>query len=158
VHSLRRYQRTWTFPREGLAGMNFLIWLYNIDSWHLGLLIIGGIVAISDLGMLLTRRWVAQHWAPENNIVGLFLSAVGVVYAVLLAMVAVAVWENFNHVQNLVTEEASEVLNLFRDVEGLPTETRERVRSHLRDYVEVVIADEWPTMQLGQSTRATLPI
>ncbi len=129
--------------------------LYNLNTWVLAILIIAPIVGLSNGAMLLTRRWVRAHWADSREAISYFFTAVGTIYAVLLAMIAVAAWENYSQMDELVTQEASEALNVFRDVEGMPRPIREKVRGLLLEYVRVVMEEEWPEMNQGRPTQTS---
>ena len=129
--------------------------LYDLPTWILAIVIIGPIVGLSNGAMLLTRHWVRRHWADSREAVSYFFTGVGTIYAVLLAMIAVAAWENYSQMDELVTHEASEALNVFRDVQGLPRPFRDRVRGLLAEYVRVVIEEEWPEMRRGHRTQAS---
>ena len=50
----------------------------------------------------------------------LILAIVGVIYAVLLAFIAVSTWESFNKSQDAAELEANMVDNLYVDSAGLP--------------------------------------
>jgi hypothetical protein len=135
-----------------------LIRLYSLSTPLLFLIIVGGVVGLSIGAMLLTRRWVHAKWAGSREVIGHFFAAVGTIYAVLLAMIAVAAWQNFSEAESFVTQEASEALNVFRDLQGLPRPFSSRVRGLLLDYVKVVIDVEWPAMNKGMKTRESDPI
>jgi hypothetical protein len=76
---------------------------------------------------------------------------VGVIYAVLLAFIAVAVWQNFAQVASLVQTEANLVGDLYRDTAALPDPTAAALRDSLFVYAEVVAQDEWPAMAGGHA-------
>jgi hypothetical protein len=132
-----------------------LLRLYDLNTWWLALLTVGVVVGLANGAMLLTRRWVRARWGDSREIVSYFFAGIGTIYAVLLAMIAVAAWQNYSDMGELVTQEASEALNIFRDVEGLPRPFRDKVRGLLLDYVRVVIDEEWPEMRRGRRTEAS---
>jgi hypothetical protein len=133
--------------------------MYKLPNWELGLLVISVFASVSLAGWFLTRSWTRSFRSQDNEIVGFFMSAVGTVYAVLLAMVAVASWNNYTQTEALVSREASLVGELFRDLEAYPQPSRDALRLRLRDYVNAVIDTEWPALQQGQDDpRAQLSI
>ena len=75
----------------------------------------------------------------------------GVIYAVLLAFIAVSTWENFNKTQDAAELEANMVDNLYVDSAGLPPKLAFSVCQHLREYVRLVIEKEWPAQQAGRT-------
>ena len=68
------------------------------------------------------------------------------IYAVLLAFIAVAVWEDFRKADALVQTEANLVGNLYRDTVGLPDPLATGLRHTLFVYAETVVQDEWPAL------------
>lgn len=85
--------------------------------------------------------------SQHNDLAGFVLAIVGVIYAVLLAFIAVAVWESYAEVGNLVQTEANMVDDLYRDTISLPPELALHLRKDLFDYTETVVQKEWPHME-----------
>jgi hypothetical protein len=135
------------------------IWLYQLPNWALGVLVSGFFTLMSLIGLTVIQRWVRTFEGQHNDLVGAFANAVGVIYAVLLAMIAVAAWTNYTTVGALVSEEADLVNSLFRDVEAYPVAERDGLRLLLREYVDTVINTEWPATQQGrENKRAALVV
>lgn len=128
-----------------------MIWLYHIPTWLLGVLVLSTFVLLSSLGLILTRGLAKRKIAEsDNDLANYFISAVGVFYALLVGLIAVAVWEQFSAVEDVVTEEAVAISELYRDLEGYPDADRDRLRGLLRDYLHHVIEVEWPAQQWGE--------
>src|SRR5471032_2538671 len=71
-------------------------WIYNHPTWIVGSVIVGLFVLLSCIGLAIVQRLVPVRLRlPHNDIVGFTIAVVGVVYAVLLAFIAVATWETF---------------------------------------------------------------
>ena len=81
--------------------------------------------------------------------------ATATLYAVLLAMIAVAAWANYSETESRVREEANIAGNLYRDAEGLPDAERVTTRRLLREYVTLVAEQEFPAMKQGERPNAT---
>lgn len=126
------------------------LWLYEIPTWTLGLLIVGSFVVFSFLGLLLTRPLVRRLGPPENDLANYFLSAVGVFYALLIGLIAVAVWEDFSATAAIASGEAVSISEMYRDLEGYASPERETLRAELKRYVQTVIDDEWPAQRRGE--------
>ncbi|WNG25026.1 DUF4239 domain-containing protein [Cystobacter fuscus] len=124
-----------------------MLWLYSIDSWLLCLIGVGLTLALGLIGMLLTRRWVHAHWSRSKDVVGFYLSATGVIYAVLLATIAVAAWQNYTQLELGVSQEANLVGNVYHDLEGYPEPARSQMRQALLEYTVAVISRDWPQMR-----------
>jgi hypothetical protein len=131
------------------------LWLYEIPTWTLGLLIVGSFAVFSVLGLLVTRPVLERFGPPHNDLANYFLSAVGVFYALLIGLIAVAVWEDFSSTESVASSEAVAISQMYRDLEGYPSPDREILRSELRRYVESVINVEWPQQQKGELPKTT---
>ncbi|HYE92903.1 MAG TPA: hypothetical protein VEA38_17870 [Terriglobales bacterium] len=104
-------------------------------------------------GCLLVHRYVPVGRRRLNNdVAGPLSSMVGIVYAVILAFVAIAVWEQFGAAEALVQREASAAGDIGRQAEGYPEPLRTQVKTAMRAYVESVISEEWPLQQRGRTT------
>jgi len=131
-------------------------WIYNHPTWLVGSLIVGLFVLISCIGLVIVHRLVpVKTRRSHNDIVGFTIAVVGVVYAVLLAFIAVATWETFRKSDNVVADEASYVGDVFRNTIGVPDDLARKLRGHLNEYIDVVIHQEWPAQQEGRLEEAS---
>ncbi len=129
-----------------------MLWLYDIPTWLLALLVISVFLAVSIGGLLFSRRHVTKWlvFSREiNEAVNFFGTAVAALYSVTLGLIAVAVWSNFSSVSNLVSKEASSIGVLYRDMGGYPEPLRSELRAKLRRYITFVIEKSWPLQQKG---------
>lgn len=128
-------------------------WLYhNLPTWLIGVVIIGGFVVTSVLGLLLFRRATTGRLRLNeemNNDIIFFASAIGVFYSLVAGLMAVAVWGNFAAVQDLVSQEASSIGALYRDVTSLPEPARSELQQQLREYNAFIIEQTWPAQRRG---------
>ena len=81
--------------------------------------------------------------------VGLALSSFFVLFGLLLGLVAVATYQNYSNVADLVDKEASSIGALYRDFGAYPEPIRDRLRDRLRDYTRYTIEDGWPLQRRG---------
>ncbi len=131
---------------------------FALDNWIVELpttLAIGAVVgisvALSLLGLVLVHFSVPHSIRrAHNQIAGSTIAVVGMIYAVLLAFIAVAVWEDFGKADALVQTEANLVGNLYRDTVGLPDPLATGLRHTLFIYAEIVVQDEWPALAAGR--------
>jgi hypothetical protein len=115
-------------------------------------MIVLGAVLASLLGLTCFHHFVPSELRrAHNDVAGFIIAIVGVIYAVLLAFIAVSTWENFNKAQDAAELEANMVDNLYIDCAGLPPKLAFTVRRHLRDYTRLVIDKEWPAQQAGRT-------
>ena len=106
---------------------------------------------VSALGLLVTH-WILPHAtrSAHNDVSGFISAAVGVIYAVLLAFVAIAIWQNFTQTGSQVQTEANLVGDLYRDTPAFPEPAATRLRHYLFVYAEIVVQDEWPALAAGR--------
>src|SRR5262249_14896873 len=109
-------------------------------------------IGLAELGLLPVRALVPPSLLQAtNDVAGNYLQTLGTIYAVLLAFVVFVVWTQFNDARQYVEREANELLDLFRVAGALPASCQGRVRAVLTEYVEAVLAREWPAMACGDS-------
>jgi hypothetical protein len=106
----------------------------------MGILFLGGSILFAVVGVLGTRRFNHGRVSEGHNdvLVPLFLTA-GVIYAVLLAFIVIAMWESFDNAKANTAEEASLLIPLYRDSLTMAPEKGAEMRVLLRDYAEGVI-------------------
>jgi hypothetical protein len=71
------------------------------------------------------------------------------VYAVLLALLVIAVWEQFARASETVESEASAVGEVAWLAHRLPEAERYQLQEHARSYAQEVVDEEWPLMEQG---------
>jgi hypothetical protein len=126
---------------------------WRLPIWVIGVVIVGGFVAIAVVGLLIYRRVTHGRLnLPEdmNNDVIFFASAIGVFYSLTVGLIAVGVWSNYAEVQNIISSEAAALAALYRDVSGYPEPIRSELQQGMRDYTEFVIDEAWPAQYQGR--------
>jgi len=96
----------------------------------------------------IVRPWIHSE-RRANDMVGLTLSSVSVLYGLLLGLLAVGTYQNFSSVSDIVTKEASSLAAIYRDVGGFPQPIRGSLRDKLRDYARNLIEEGWAQQQQG---------
>jgi len=126
-------------------------WIYSNPMWLVGGIIVAVCIVIACLGLYAFHLVVSLELRRDHNdVAGFTIAIIGVVYAVLLAFIAVATWESFSKADEVVSKEANYLGNFFYDSTGLPTEISNGLRDSLKNYVRVVIEEEWPAQQDGR--------
>lgn len=129
-----------------------IYWIYDIPGWVFGILTVSLFVLLSCGGLWLTREPIRRNFRlsdDTNEAVNSYFSGVGVFYGLLLGLVAVATWENFEDVSGLVSGEAAALGALYRDVGAYPEPLRTDLQHGLRAYTKFVIDEAWPAQQKG---------
>lgn len=134
---------------------NLIPLLNGLSPWLLAFLLIAAAEVFSIGLMVLCRlRWGQGLLSLNNEVAGFKFAVVGVLYAVILAFVVVAVWQNYADTETAVRKEATTVLDLHRLSFVLPEPDGTSIRRHAYDYVTQVRDLEWPAMARGLSSPA----
>jgi hypothetical protein len=87
----------------------------------------------------------------HNDLAGFTIAVIGVLYAVLLAFIAIATWESFSRASDIVENESDFAGGIYLDTQGLPQAKGQPIRDAVARYVSVVINDEWPVQREGKT-------
>ena len=104
-------------------------------------------------GLLFVRRRLLPNWRvriEDSEFAGAMVQSVLVFYGLAVALIAVRVWQNYSDVSKIVSQEATALAALYRDVTGYPEPARSQLQKHLRDYVSYVIDQAWLLQRGGK--------
>jgi predicted outer membrane protein len=122
-------------------------------SIPVGLLLLCVAMALAVGGLILTQRLVPVSVRRQHNDVAGFIYAVlGVTYAVLLGLMVVAVWEQWETAKVTADEEASSLAEIFWIADRMPDDEGRRIQELCRAYARVVVDEEWPLMAQEKSS------
>jgi hypothetical protein len=117
-----------------------------------GFLIVAVATVVAVGGLVLVQRLVSTERRKQHNDVAGFIYAVlGVSYAVLLGLMLIAVWEQWNAAQDVASDEANELAGIFWFAHALPQPEGRHIQELARSYAQVV-EEEWPLMEQGSSS------
>jgi hypothetical protein len=117
-----------------------------------GVLVVCGACLAAVAGLALVQLLVPAAIRKEHNDVAGFIYAVlGVIYAVLLALVVIAVWEDFGHARVTAEAEANALAEIFWLAHQLPEPEGRELQELTRSYAEEVVNVEWPLMEQGRT-------
>jgi len=123
-----------------------------------GVLVVIGVCLAALAGLELVQRLVPSEKRQENNDVAGFLYAVvGVVYAVLLALLVIAVWQHYQKANETVESEANAVAEIAWLAHRLPEPEHHQLQEDARSYAQEVVDQEWPQMEQGLEGVQSLP-
>jgi hypothetical protein len=118
-----------------------------------GVLIVCGACLAAVAGLALVQRLVPTAIREEHNDVAGFIYAVlGVIYTVLLALMVIAVWEDYEKARDTVEQEANALAEIFWLAHGLPEPDRHHLQELARSYAREVVDEEWALMEHGQAS------
>jgi hypothetical protein len=128
--------------------MRVIPWLESLPTVTAGVVMVGGFVLVALLaGYLVARFTSAEIRTAHNDRAGFILAVIGVIYAVLLAFIAIGVWERFQQAEARSYEEAGALATVYRDAGSFKDGVR--LRALLHAYALSVIRIEWPRMRRG---------
>jgi Protein of unknown function (DUF4239) len=121
-----------------------------------GILVVGVICLLALAGFELVHRLVpAASRQQHNDVAGFIYAALGVIYTVLLALVVIAVWEEYASAGDTVEQEANATAEIFWLGNRLPEPRGTHVQELARSYAEEVAHKEWPLMEQGEAPLMT---
>ena len=128
----------------------FSAWIYSNPPWLVTCAFILLALGFASFSMLVIYRTVNRGVRDNHNELTSFtVTNIGVLYAVLLAFIAVATWEAFTRAVDTVETEADLANNLYRDTRGCDADVAAELQRHIRNYLIIVIQKEWPAQQNG---------
>jgi Protein of unknown function (DUF4239) len=117
-----------------------------------GVLVVCGACLAAVGGLILVQRLVPVTIRMEHNDVAGFIYAVlGVIYAVLLALVVIATWEEFGRARVTVETEANALAEIFWLAHQLPEPEGRELQELCLSYAEEVVNVGWPLMEQGRT-------
>jgi hypothetical protein len=135
--------------------MSLIEFVHDVPLW-VPLLIVTATAILYSVGLMLLVRYLygLDRLSLNNEVAGFKFAVVGVFYAVMLAFVVIAVWEEYGNTEKAVRDEAKAVVDLHRVAHALPEEMGGEIRKRLSAYLEDVTKDEWPAMSRGKEHSA----
>ena|SRR5215469_11261949 len=134
-------------------------WVYNLPPWlSSSIFVLAGIVA-SGLVLVALTRLVSQQTRHLHNEFTLFtVTNIAVLYAVLLAFIAIVAWEGLLKASEAVGKEADLAEALYLDAQRLEDKRIvSELQTELHHYVETVTGREWPDQRAGNVSDAAEP-
>ena len=113
-------------------------WIYDVPSLLAIILFGAGFVAIFWLGLLLLRPFVRRLLPQEpglNATLTMYLQYFGIIYGLLLGLLAVGAYQNHAETRRSVVAEAAGLAALYRDISGYPEPYRADLKKLVREYV-----------------------
>lgn len=119
-----------------------------MNAYLLAFVVIGACVLYALVGVIGIRRLLRGKVQEGHNdvLVPIFATA-GVIYAVLLAFLVIAVWTAYDNAHDNVTEESTQLTALYRLTAGMKYfAERDYMRARIRDYTKDVVEEEWDAL------------
>jgi Protein of unknown function (DUF4239) len=129
-----------------------------MNATLLGIIVIGSAILYAIVGVIVVRKLQrGKVIEGHNDVLSPVFATAGVIYAVLLGFLVVAVWQSYDDAKGNIQDEATTLTTLYRLTAGMRhPEERVAMRKAIREYTEEVINDEWKTQaQTGTASPQT---
>jgi hypothetical protein len=129
-----------------------LDFIFDLPLLVTGPAIVGLLCLYAVIGLLVARRFVLPHLriqVVDSEFSSAMLQAVMVFYGLAVALIAVSVWQTYSDVSKIISQEATAIAGLYRDVSSYPEPIRPQLQNELRVYLDYVIHQAWPLQQRG---------
>ena len=127
--------------------------IFDLPLLLVGPAIIAGLCLFAVVGLLVVRRWVLPRLrvhSEDSEFSGAMLQSVMVFYGLAVALIAVSVWQTYSDTSKVVSDEATALAALYRDVSSYPEPARSQLQDGLRGYTKYVIDEAWPLQRVGK--------
>jgi len=130
-------------------------WVHELPPVLGATFVCGGFLVVTLLGSALLQPAVGRLLKGErdpNTLVGLLLSTFALYYGVLLALLSIAVFANYDKAKDSIGQEASSIVALYRDVSGYPEPIRTSLAETLRLYLDEETGPGWADQQRDRTS------
>jgi Protein of unknown function (DUF4239) len=114
-----------------------------------GLVVVGSITLALLVLWQLRRVWPPLARKAHNDLIGWQIGFLGTTYAVIIAFMLSGVWNDYQSAEENAEVEANSLINLYRMADGMPAVSCAQLKSLTRRYADLMITDEWPSMNKG---------
>ncbi|AZM51629.1 hypothetical protein DMA15_02705 [Streptomyces sp. WAC 01529] len=110
-----------------------------------------GVSLLAAAGVLVRHRfWPNEDCEPREDVAEYIAMMVGVLYALLLGLSLVSVWEGRSSAEEHVHEEASAAHEIYQLADSLPAADALRLRESVTQYVRHTVRVELPALAEGR--------
>jgi hypothetical protein len=127
-------------------------WIYSVPSLLVGVFFVTVFVGVCWLGIIFFGGFVERRLNRAgrlNEILGDYLQYFGVIYGLLLGLLAVSTYQNHSDTEKAVGSEASSLAALYQDVSAYPEPIRTDLRALIKEDARYSIEVAWPVQRIG---------
>lgn len=111
-----------------------------------GLLFVIGLNVIIQLGLLIFNKVKIRHVNSLNNeLVGVIFGAISLIYSLLIAFVIIAVWQDYEELNQTIEKESDRLNSLVIHAKVMPDSIKKNIYPALSAYCQDAITKEWGT-------------
>ncbi|GGK05451.1 membrane protein [Pilimelia anulata] len=113
-----------------------------------GFLVVLGAAALSAAGFVLVSRYVPDRWLiADADAASALYATIGMVYAILIAIAAIAIWEPRTAADAASKREAADLIDAHWEARHLNPNDVDEVQTLARAYLAEVVHEEWATLR-----------
>lgn len=115
-----------------------------IPTGILCLLFVVAIILISLTGLFIFNKWYWKYNPDhKNGIIGIIFSALSLIYSLLVAFVIVAVWQDYEELNNTIEQESDKLNSIIAHSSRLPDSIKTTLQKTVLNYCNNVVNKEW---------------
>jgi len=137
-----------------------MMWIYRLPLAAFFLLTMATFAGGTLLGLRILRPYrdrLARNVAESFQQVSYFGTQVWLTYSLILSLVAVGSWSNFQAANDIVDRESASLEVLARKSALYPEPTRSTLARLVQAYAKAVAEQEWPDQRLGREPTSATP-
>lgn len=127
--------------------------LMGLPLWVLGVVLNAWLMTFTLVALGVLRRWVfprvRMSGEPSLYFTVGVMQAGFMLFGLIAALTAVSVWQRYEAVSSIVSDEATAIASLYRDVAGYPQPPRDALEETLRGYTKQIINEAFPAHRQG---------
>jgi hypothetical protein len=133
-------------------------WLFNLSvPWMALVVFVATYLIAGGVYLIVTKLAVNERARAFKAVSPGMLPPLGILFALLVGFIAVAVWSNFEIAKSAVATEASALRAVVLLAGTFPDEQKARIDALINRHIEEAVNNEWPEMVQQRATLSTLP-
>jgi hypothetical protein len=133
-------------------------WLPKLPVVWIALVVLAGIgLLAAAIYAAVMRLAEGERGAALRAVSPGMLPPMGILFALIVGFLAVEVWGNVDRAQEAVDTEASALRSVVLLSDGLPADTRTRMRVLTSRQIQTAVDDEWPAMKEQRASLTAIP-
>jgi len=126
-----------------------------LNPW-IGAIAIIVVVLISVIIQLISNRWFSDDdFDKIQNVGGIYMTAVGTLYSVVLGMMLVDASDDFSNARKCIEKESSALIKAYAISSEMPDGYRSKMVSSISEYTNYITTFEWSKMPINEIREET---
>jgi hypothetical protein len=100
-------------------------------------------VLFSQAGLYVFNRINFKLQKQGNEVAGIMFGGISLIYSLVLAFVIVAVWGNYDDLNNTIENETDKINNIMAHTATLPDSLKKPLSTALYNYCNQIVKEEW---------------